>query len=303
MNMIDYYNFGSALYVPAVHKDLKQILSGTKIPKLKTVVVCFEDSIFDNEVSFALDNFQEAIASVSTDSTHPNIFIRPRNVLMADKIVHLLPPTCLQKVVGLALAKFNIADLDDWIKVTRNTHLLWMPILETQDVFDVQHMNSVAHELKEKAVDRIALLRIGGNDLLNVLSLRRGTVHTLYEGVMGQVIRNLMTIFVPQGFKLSAPVCELIDYPEILKKEVMLDIEHGLVGKTLIHPKQIDIIEDAFKVEVQEYDEAVAIVESAQAVFKHQGKMSEVATHKNWAQMILLRAQSIGVKNTDRTFL
>ena len=55
---------------------------------------------------------------------------------------------------------------------------------------------------------RILVLRIGGNDLLNLLGLRRQRGHTLYETPLGAVIARLVTTFKPHGFRLSAPVFE-----------------------------------------------------------------------------------------------
>ena len=43
---------------------------------------------------------------------------------------------------------------------------------------------------------------IGGNDLLNLLGLRRQRGHTLYETPLGAVIARLVTTFKPHGFRV-----------------------------------------------------------------------------------------------------
>ncbi len=51
-----------------------------------------------------------------------------------------------------------------------------------------------------------------------------------------------------------------------------MDIAHGLVGKTAIHPDQISVIEEALKVSHGEHSDALRILNSTQAVFKSQGQ-------------------------------
>lgn len=63
-----------------------------------------------------------------------------------------------------------------------------------------------------------------------------------------------------------------------------MDIAHGLVGKTAIHPDQISVIEEALKVSPREHSDALRILNSTRAVFKSQGAMCEPATHRRWAQ-------------------
>ncbi len=71
-----------------------------------------------------------------------------------------------------------------------------------------------------------------------------------------------------------------------MARELAMDIAHGLVGKTAIHPDQISIIEGALKVSPGEHSDALRILNSTQAVFKSQGAMCEPATHRRWAQGI-----------------
>lgn len=85
--------------------------------------------------------------------------------------------------------------------------------------------------------------------------------------------------------------------PELLEKELRLDISHGLVGKTAIHPAQIKPINDAFRVSSNDLDCARLIVEQgAPAVFKFNDAMCEPATHYRWASNIIDRAKWYGVR-------
>ncbi|EPE0556888.1 HpcH/HpaI aldolase/citrate lyase family protein, partial [Escherichia coli] len=76
-----------------------------------------------------------------------------------------------------------------------------------------------------------------------------------------------------------------------------LDMAHGLVGKTAIHPGQIEVIQNALMVTQGEHSDALRILNSTQAVFKSHGAMCEPATHRRWAAGILDRAHFYGLQN------
>jgi transposase len=143
---------------------------------------------------------------------------------------------------------------------------------------------------------RAQLGRFGGNDLLNVMGLRRPTGRTAYESPLGPVIGSLVATFLPWGFAMSAPVFERFSDVALLREEVARDIEHGLVTKSAIHPDQIAVIQGAFAVPREEVEEARQILApDVPAVFAHDGVMCEPATHRAWAERLLSRASAFGV--------
>ena len=66
----------------------------------------------------------------------------------------------------------------------------------------------------------MAWLRIGGNDLMHALGVRRTPGRTLYEGPLERVIGMLVGVFKPYGFMLSSPVYEVFDDLTTLAREV-----------------------------------------------------------------------------------
>ena len=148
--------------------------------------------------------------------------------------------------------------------------------------------------LQDEWRSRILCLRIGGNDLLNCLHLRRPADATLYQTPIGSLIARLVGLFRPHGFHLSAPVFEWLDKPELLAQEVREDLRHGLTGKTAIHPAQTALIEAHYRVPAADIALARQILESKQAVFAANGAMQEPATHRNWARNILAAAEVFG---------
>lgn len=293
------WKLGATLYMPATRTDIADTILNNKISGLRSLIICLEDAVSDTDIPVALENLHQLLAELAQakaqgDTSHwPLIFIRPRHVEMGQQMVTNFN---LTPIDGLVLPKFTQASLPEWWEIMGNTHLCMMPTLETEEVFDVIQMTQLADTLlAHPCCDRIIALRIGGNDLMSVISLRRTRYLTLYDGPIGYVIKMLVAVFGPRHFALTAPVCEHIDDHEVIDRELLLDIAHGLVGKTAIHPKQISKIEQAYMVSQAEHADALRILNSTQAVFKSQGAMCEPATHRRWASGILDRAQVYGI--------
>lgn len=293
------WQLGATLYMPAVRDDIADVILHNKIPGLRSLVICLEDAIGEDDLPQALHNLQQVLNSLnaarqSAGSAHwPLVFIRPRHSEMGAWLVE----NCdLAAIDGLVLPKFTRDSLPVWWQILEHSHLSLMPTLETEEVFDVLQMRELAETLQQHPVrSRILALRIGGNDLMNILALRRSRHYTLYDSPMGYTIQMLIAVFGSRDFALTAPVCEHIDDRQIMDSELALDIAHGLVGKTAIHPSQIAIIEQALMVSASDHEDALRILNSSQAVFKSQGAMCEPATHRRWAAAILARAQVYGI--------
>jgi citrate lyase beta subunit len=204
----------------------------------------------------------------------------------------------IERIQGFVLPKMGPRTLSDWLRVWDDRHNHWlMPILETVETFDRRQMEILRDRLEDSGLrDRVLCLRIGGNDLLNLLGLRRARGATVYDTPLRGVIADLVCIFHPAGYRLSAPVFERLDTPEVLAREVEADLQHGLVGKTAIHPTQIPVIEHLYQVSREDYDLASAVLHpDAAAVFKLHGTFCEPTTHRRWAAGVLERARVFGV--------
>jgi len=298
-NRLSPWNLGATLYMPATRNDIVDVITLGKIPGLRSLVICLEDAVSEADIPHALGNLKQLLLVLSEakrsagNENWPLVFIRPRHTEMGRWLTERLD---LSAVDGLVLPKFTLDSLPTWWAILADTHLCLMPTLETEEVFDVVKMRELATELVSHAChDRIIALRIGGNDLMNVVSLRRPRNLTIYDSPMGYVIKMLVSVFSPRDFALTAPVCEHIDDHAVMAQELTLDMAHGLVGKTAIHPGQISIIEQALMVSPGEHSDALRILNSTQAVFKSQGAMCEPATHRRWAAAVLERARVYGL--------
>lgn len=295
------WHLGATLYMPATRNDIAGAILDGKIPGLRSLVICLEDAVSETDMPDALANLAQLLHTLNAakqaggNSDWPLVFIRPRHPEMGKWLTEHFD---LSAVDGFVLPKFTLSALPLWWEIMGNTHLCMMPTLETEEVFDVVQMRELAIALlAHPCHGRIIALRIGGNDLMNVVSLRRPRDLTLYDSPMGYVIKMLVSVFAPRDFALTAPVCEHIDDHDVMARELALDMAHGLVGKTAIHPRQIAVIERALMVTQGEHSDALRILNSTQAVFKSQGSMCEPATHRRWAVGILERAQVYGLVN------
>ncbi len=291
---MDALELGATLYVPAIRHDLFDTIAGRRHPRLRSSVVCLEDSIRPEDAPAALTNLAALLRRLEEGpADRPPVFIRPRDEHM---LAHILGFGGIGAVQGFVIPKATADSLPAYLRCLASDEHLLMPTLETREVFDPVELRRLRDQLLSIA-HRIHCIRIGGNDLLHNIGTRRSPVRTAYQGPLGGTIAALVTAFAPFGFSLSAPVFEHFDNPELLREEVEHDIEHGLLTKTAIHPAQIDIIQGAYRVGAQELAEARAILAGDKGgVFALNGSMCEPATHRRWAESVVKRAGLYGVK-------
>jgi citrate lyase beta subunit len=285
-------SMGASLYLPANHKDLMEVANGERIGHARSLIFCTEDSVADRDLSWALFNLSVVLANMRTDSRAER-FVRVRN---PDVMARVLAMPGAEKLTGFVIPKATRYNFDAYFKQVRHTDHMLMPTLETAEVFNDWEMRQFRKLLEAPGVrSRILALRIGGNDLLALLGLRRPRGMTIYRTPLGPVIARLVTTFRPYGFVLTAPVFEHLDLAELLDQEVAEDIAYGMVGKTAIHPSQIALIEQHYRVKPNDLEAARAILDvDAAAVFKLHDSMCEVATHRAWAQGVVDQSKVFG---------
>jgi citrate lyase beta subunit len=286
-----YLALGATLYTPATRRDLAQILRLEKLSSLRSVVACTEDAIHLHELEVALSNLEQIFAQGL--GRNVAFFIRSRNL---EVLKRLMAMPGIDAVDGIVLPKVTPEELPMLAEVVSQLpQLCLMPTIETADAFDRRRLIKLRNAL-EQVINPVLCLRVGGNDLLRLLGLKRPKWLTLYDTPLRAVINDIIVTFRPAGYEISAPAFEHLDSPETLIREVELDVAHGLLSKTAIHPLQIPIIEQAYRVSLEEREMAERILApDALAVFRYAGQMCEPATHRPWAKRLLLRAELFGM--------
>jgi citrate lyase beta subunit len=289
------------MYVPATRSDLAEIGNGLKLPNLRSVIFCTEDSVSQADLPLALKNLQTLMPRLDDAPIHR--FIRPRN---QEVLKALLAMPHINRLDGFVLPKVDLTNLPQYLKILEYFEQFEiMPILETKAVFDLSQMRRLCDFLaKSPLASRIAVLRVGSMDLMSLLSLRRDVTQVIYNSPIGHAIDQLLAIFRPAQFELSAPGFEGLDQPQTLIKELAMDVNRGLFSKTCVHPCQLELIHDAYKAQPEELEMAKAIVNpQSPAVFRFGGRMCEKAVHTNWAVTVLERARNFGSwPNTPMAF-
>jgi citrate lyase beta subunit len=286
-------NLGASLYVPANHPDLAAIANGDKLGHLRSVIFCTEDAVAERELPLALASLAETLAAM--DPQHPAMrFVRVRS---PEVLAEVLAMPGVENLSGFVLPKCTRSNFPDYFSLLEGTRHLIMPTLETVEVFDDQEMQSFRRYLEAPEIrERILALRIGGNDLLALLGIRRPRNMSIYRTPLGPVISRLVVTFRPYGFALTAPVFEHLDNPALLDDEICEDLAHGMVGKTAIHPEQVALIERHYRVKTSDIEMAQRIIDAqSPAVFQMHGSMCEVATHRDWAKGVVEQALVFGM--------
>jgi citrate lyase beta subunit len=290
-------SMGASLYLPANHKHLMDIADGERLGHTRSLIFCTEDAVADADLSWALFNLSVVLANMKAEANAER-FVRVRN---PEVLARVLAMPGAEKLTGFVIPKCTRHNFDAYFKQVRSTDHMLMPTLETADVFNDEEMRLFRETLEAPGVrGRILALRIGGNDLLALLGLRRPRNMTIYRTPLGPVIARLVTTFRPYGFVLTAPVFEHLDLPELLDQEVAEDMAYGMVGKTAIHPSQIALIEQHYRVKARDLEAARAILDvDSPAVFKMHNSMCEVATHRAWAQRMVEQSNVFGAHQND----
>lgn len=278
-----YGQLGASLYVPATHKSLDRILA-TGCHDARSIILCTEDAVAPDAVTWAVQRLIKALKAAPASVSFLR-FVRPRNTFVLRQLLE--SPEAVARVDGVVIPKFDDTTMPAWRDVlNRNKQLATMPTLETPALF---REDSAIATLKavQALCNPVIALRIGANDLLSAIGLKRQPGQTVYDTPLRSTIERLITIFRPAGFELSAPVCDLIGEPDTLSREVALDIAWGFYAKSCVHPAQVALVEEHFnQAMARQQPQALALLNSAEAVFRHSGQMLEATCHTNWAQRV-----------------
>jgi citrate lyase beta subunit len=290
--MGDVHRLSASLYVPAVHDGLRSVLWGLHPAAPRSVIACTEDAIGEMDVDMALANLHLLLRTLPRLSCGPLRFIRPRSPAVLRAILGF---PGIENVHGFVIPKSDAESLPTYLSVLGRRPFLLMPILETAAVFDREGVDEIRNLLGRPAVrPRIVALRIGGNDLLRLLGLKRLPGVTIYDTPLGTLIPQLVMAFKPHGYRLTGVACDQYTDHELLRREVQQDRRMGLVGKTAIHPTQVSIIQDEFTASAAELRAAAAVSRQENGgAFGLDGMMLEPAVHLAWAQEMLAEADLI----------
>lgn len=311
-------SLGAVLYIPAIKKDWGKKYIAGKYNSLYTIVIDFEDSVSEEDFSkITFENLKGNLKYISDFSyknnlEFPRIFFRARDIEHSKILNDFIEKEDIKDIVeGIVLPKANVYKIKKAIDVL-SKDLKIMPIIETKEFIDVETKHNSLNDLKnlmknEYVKERILNVRIGGTDLSGIYGLRRPSSCTIYDI---RVVERCLTDIVSyigdiEDIVLSGVVWEYFNTRESLEgliKEIRMDKINGFIGKTAIHPSQIDTINASWIVEYDDYKDACDIL-YADGVSKGSKKdrMNESKPHKIWAKKTISLGNIYGVLKKEKS--
>lgn len=317
-NSVLYYSVGPLLYCPANHTGIADSLIRERFGKHYSLALCLEDTISDHHVEAAerqLAATMEKLCRASEKQSFflPKIFVRVRNPEQTAKLLALLGNS-RHLIHGFIIPKFSLKNADLYIEAILSANqnspkpVYMMPILEDPSLTDLRTRQELLYNLKEKvdSMEELVLnVRVGGNDLCHVYGFRRSPEESIHSiRTISDIFSDIITVF-GKNYVISGPVWEYYHgkhWKKGLKKELKEDRLCGFTGKTVIHPKQIELVNDAYRVSKKDLADAQAVLgwdqtsPSLVSGCTFGERMNEYKVHSNWAQRILMLAEAFGVR-------
>lgn len=313
------YEVGALMYSPALNDKVVEMIVNKKYNFKYSLALCLEDSICDDMVSIAQKQVIKTLGKIANlkklkGISLPKIFIRVREAKQILEIFESLREGA-ESLTGFLIPKYSLENCDQYneiislINKKSNKKIYIMPILESSDIINLDTRIKYLKELKNKIdsiKEYILNIRVGGNDFCKEFRVRRNYKQTIYEITpVRNILSDILTVF-SREYVVSGPVWEYFasendEWKRGLEKEIELDKLNGFIGKTVIHPKQIEVVNEGLKVSKEDYEDAKEIIKWENpelAVGKnHNGqRMNEVKVHFKWAEKIVTLADIYGVK-------
>lgn len=312
-----YYSVGPLLYCPANHPGILHSLSTERFGRQFSLAMCLEDTIADAHVKEAeaqlVSTLQTLYRLTDREFFLPKIFIRVRAPYQISGLMERLEEAqCL--ITGFNIPKFSPENADAYIEEIQKVNkcykrdIYMMPIFESPLLIDLRSRIAILYKLKDMLtpIERLVLnIRVGGNDLCHNFGFRRRPQESIHKiAVISQIFSDIVTVF-GMDYVLSGPVWEYYrgeSWDTGLWNELMEDRLCGFTGKTVIHPRQIDLVNKAYRVSKKDLEDANAILHwDTKSPLLVSGctsseRMNEYKVHSNWAKRIQMLAEVYGVE-------
>lgn len=313
-----YYSVGALLYCPANNDRIANSIINENFGRQYSLALCLEDTINDACVSEAEAQLVQSLIAIyntagTTDFFIPKIFIRVRTATqMANLITQLGSASGI--LSGFIIPKFSPDNADSFISTFQNikeqtNHPLYMmPILENPAMIHLQQRYEFLYTIKDKIKpldDSVLNIRVGGNDLCHMFGFRRHSDESIHSiRPISNIFSDIITVF-GMDYVVSGPVWEYYNGPnwkEGLQAELKEDALCGFVGKTVIHPNQISVVNEAYQVDAKDFEDAKLILNwdlsnpSLVSGNTEKERMNEQKTHSNWARRTLYLAETFGIR-------
>lgn len=321
---------GGLLYIPGTRRDIAEMLIEGRIKGLVSMAICLEDAVGDMTRQAAVENvvsqlgrLQEALERETlAPEALPLLFIRVKDSEMLERLSAAL--AAYSRVIsGVILPKTTQLELEraltlgDAIASGAQDPFYIMPILESDELMRTDDRISLLQTLlavMDRHPGRVLNVRVGATDLCGLYGIRRGVDTPIYSvPLISNCISDVVRVFgIRDRYTVSGPVWEFFSSDRLpqprqggaelegLLREVGLDSQNGILGKTCIHPSQLLPVQASYAVPYERYRDAADIAggdrDTAGVLASAcHNKMNELKPHALWAQKTLQQAAIYGV--------
>jgi len=314
-----YYSVGALLYCPANKESVADSIINEKFGNKFSLALCLEDTINDNFVAEAEQILISSISKIYISYQKqpfylPKIFIRVRNAEQIKRLTKSFGES-IEIITGYIIPKFSSDNATEYIEQIIYANeltakkLYMMPIYENTSIIDLRNRVDILYSLKEmlSQINELVLnIRVGGNDLCHIFGFRRHSDESIHRiKAISNIFSDIITAY-GMDYVISGPVWEYYSgnhWEKGLIQEIQDDKLCGFTGKTVIHPKQIAVVNKAYQVSRTDFNDAQSILnwnKNSNAFVSGslaKERMNEYKTHNNWAQQTLFLAEAFGIKD------
>lgn len=238
-------------------------------------------------------------------------------------------------VSGFFLPKFNSNNADAYLSTVKKIRLISeyiyaLPIIESKEIISLASRISELIAL-EKTIfeyrDMILGIRIGGSYINSVLGVNLLEAMSIYDvGITANIIYDIINSFINlsyediaiyssswdkkiTSFQTVSKSSNAFDQNKVIYnhafthdpsldgfiREILLDKLNGCVGKTVVYPNQISIVNALYSVERKDYELALSINSSNEPSLNY----GEQINNKIWSNKILSLSKIYGVLNEN----
>ncbi len=312
-----YYSVGPLLYCPADKTSISNSIQSQRFGTGYSLALCLEDTINDYFVAEAEEQLTASINNIYEARQHsdfylPKLFIRVRQPEQIHRLTKSFGNSG-EIITGYILPKFSPSNADAYIEETASlnggpgTPKYIMPIYESPAIADLRTRCGTLYQLKEKLAPiepAVLNIRLGGNDLSHLFGFRREPYESIHQLTpIANIFADIVTVY-GMDYVISGPVWEYYSgrqWESGLRREIKDDKLCGFIGKTVIHPNQIKVVNEEYRVSKKNYDDALQILnwnvrEHSYVSGSSTGeRMNEYKTHLNWARRTCFTAENFGI--------
>lgn len=324
---------GGLLYTPASNTCVAENILEGKIRGLTSLAVCLEDAVGEEERQACEENvgrqFEQLMQALDSGALSPDrlplLFVRVKDNHMLERLSGMFAAYS-RVLTGVILPKVTAENLErslalaDAVAAQAEQPFYAMPILESEELMLTGDRCSLLREqmaVMQAHPGRVLNVRVGATDLFGLYGIRRRVDTPIYQiPLLADCISDMVRIFgMEDRYTVSGPVWEYYSAPERsralghqaelegLLREVHLDLQNGILGKTCIHPTQLLPVQACYAVPCEIYEDACAIQGGDRtggvSGSASRNKMNEQKPHTLWAEKILQQARLYGVYRAD----